>query len=373
MRLSILFLTGVCVLVCATEGRSQHKYRPASEITGSYEAQVRKINDELDALYRKINDESLSMAEAARLIDQQSALRKKADSYWNETTKAMNESFMAKRDEFNKFNSTNMELEFKSAISGSATDLLNNVAKYPNKTDFESNKSAMSKTWEDTYGSRLKPFGEKFAAEKDAWFKTLKDDYGIDLVKDGYARIGTYNPYTGEVFYKYYGKDKDGVERLQLAVWENDAKGWEKSNEAFRASRKRQQEWKESLAKDAEALKTGDSALKGLRKDSAGAMAKVENVAKRVNFVGGWRGGDTTGNNNTVGLRLNSDGTLTYSWSRANASYSGGGTWQQTGRQITAQTNDGKYDLRSSITEDFRLEFNVTEQGTGSFRVYLNR
>ena len=362
MRLCMLSLVIATTLALTSGARAQQKPRSSDETAKYYNAKAQTIQDDIDALRKKLDDPKLSMSDANKLIDQMSSLRKNSDTLWNDTTKSANDYFGYKRDEFNKFNDENKKLVYQSAVAGSQTDLLNNVAKNPDKASFESNKEAMSKAWEANYGSRLKPFGPEFAETKDAVFKTLKDDYGIDLVKDGYSRIGTYNPYTGDVYYKYYGKDG----KLDWVIFENDAKGWEKYNAELRTVRKRRLEWKDSLEKDRAQIDKDRTALKTTRDGLTGAMAKVESKAKRVNFAGSWSGNDNVGN--TVRLTLNSDGSMTYYYGGRARPYSSGGTWTQTGTDITARTSDGVWRLESRITEEFRLEFNEFHKDGDTFQ-----
>jgi hypothetical protein len=364
---AITILAAAIALWCvtATSALSQS----SEELASRYNRDIQPINDEIEALDKKRNNADLSLGDAAKIIDQQSTLRKKADDLWNSYQSAIDDSFRKTRDAITDYNRSNQELDTQSAIVGSKIDGLNNVAKYPQKDDFEKNKAAMADDWDKTYGSRLKPFGEAAAEKKEELFKLVKDKYGIDMKAEGYSRIGVSNPYNGDYYYKYY--DKDG--NLSAGQWKPDADNWSKWQSDVDAWRRRQIDRKVQLDKESSDLNGLQDGFTESRNTVGGKLNRLNNNVLRINFFGSWSGGDTTGNNNSVSLKLNRDGSLTYSWRRTNASYSGPGTWQQSGPKITAQTTDRKYSLQSTITEDFRLEFNVSEAGTGAFRVYLNR
>ncbi len=363
----ILMLTaGMIAAFCSATAFAQHKPKSSDEVARDYNKSAQTILDEIDTLHKKLAKSDLSMGDAAKLIEQESRLRKQADDAWTTSQKAINNSYSDARKQITQYNDDNKKLEFQSVVSSGYGDFMSNVAKSGDKATFEKGKDALSKDWDKTYGSRLKPFGEEFAKQKDDWFAKLKDG-GIDLAKDGYSRIGTYNPYTGEVYYKYYGNDG----KLDLITWDKDADGWKKANADFRKSRQRQQELKSTLDKDAAQLTRDGAAVKATGKTLSGSMTDLEKVAKRVNFAGSWSGNDDVGN--TVQLTLNSDGSMNYSYSGRAQPYSSGGTWSQSGRQITARTRDGIWTLQSRITEQFRLEFDENSNAGGKFRNFLSR
>ncbi|MBA4063769.1 MAG: hypothetical protein C0501_08665 [Isosphaera sp.] len=368
MKAPVLFLAGAAVLLHVSAGRTQHKARPSDQIARDYNTDAMKLQDELYALRTKLNNPNLSSSEANAVVEEMSRLQKRADNSWAATQKEINESFSYKRQEMNAFNQETKKMAFESAVAGSRIDLLNNVGKYPEKAEFEKNKDALSKAWEQTYGSRLQPFGKEFAESRDAYFKSMKEKYGLDFEKDGYARIGTYNPYTGEVYYKYYGKDG----KLEVLQWENDAKGWEKYREDSQTYWRRRRDEKEALEKDAAQLTKDGAAVKATQKTLSGTLTTLEIATKRVNFAGGWSGRDNLGN--SVRLTLNPAGSMTYSFTERGRTYSSGGSWSQAGRQITARTSDGAWTLKSTITEEFKLEFDAIRGSDGeTFRDYLNR
>jgi len=359
------------ILFCAGIAQAQEGARIVFDENAPkrYSEAVQPIYEEIDSLRGKLNDDSLSMSDAAKIIEQQSALRRKADSLWNSTQAEIDKSYRDARDAIVNYNAGNRQLEFESAITGSIADGLNNVSKYPTKDAFDSNKATMAKAWDQNYGSRLKPFGEDFAKMKDDFFARYKEKYGVDLNEAGYSQIGTINPYTGEVYYKYYGPDGN----LIAGQWKNDAEGYEKWKQDADTYRRRQRDMQEQLQKETSELNQFDGQFQSSRSTGQSNLRSLERSVTKVNFAGGWRGGDNTGNNNRVSLSLNLDGTLTYAWSRSRASYSGRGRWTQTGKRVTARTNDGKYQLRSRIADDNRMEFNVVEDGSPPFQVFLNR
>ncbi|MBX9624062.1 MAG: hypothetical protein K2X82_09660 [Gemmataceae bacterium] len=359
MNAHVLFITCCVVLAGGSFARSQDRPPSSENIARDYNTKAQGIQDQVDSLYKKLDNPNLSMSDAAAIIDKQSGLRLQADATWAESQKAIDQSFSYKRQEINDYNRANQELDFQSAIAGSQIGLVNNVAKYPEKAMFEANKEAMSKEWEQTYGSRLKPFGEEWAAKKEEMFKSLKENNGIDLAKDGYGRIGTYNPYTGETYYKYY--DKDG--NLLKFQWQNDAKGWEKWQEDSRTYWRRQRQQQDQLQRDAAQLMKDNGTLNSTQKALSGGMTKFENAAKRVNFAGNWNGGDNVGN--TVRLTLGRGGSMSYYFGGTDRPTTYDGTWTQTGRQITAQTSDGAWTLKSTINDQFRLEFNAIRNSDG--------
>ena len=106
------------------------------------------------------------MDAAAKLIDQQSTLRQQADQLWSSTNAKIDAAFSQTRDAINGYNDANRDVSFQSAVVGSQIDVLNNVAKYPTRDAFEQNKAQMSQDWQNTYGNRLKPFGDDFAQRK---------------------------------------------------------------------------------------------------------------------------------------------------------------------------------------------------------------
>jgi hypothetical protein len=362
-----LGLAGMCVvLLFATAGYGQHRPR-AEDAARRYNEGVQPIYEEIDSLRQKLGDSTMSMSDAAKIIDQQSALRGKADQLWSSTQAEIDNAYRQTREDINNYNADNRRLEYESAILGSRGDVLNNVGKYPNKEAFETNKPNLSADWEKNYGSRLKPFGEEWAKQKEEFFARYKEKYGVDLNAEGYSRIGSVNPYTGQVNYKYYGPDGN----LIAAQWKNDAEGYEKAQQDFDAARSRQQERQTALKADEASLKKFDSEFQQSRASGQQGLASLEKSVRRIDFAGLWRGRDNVGN--WLVLRLNRDGTTHYSWGKSATEYSNSGTWQQTGSRITMQTDDGEWRHQSTITTQNQLEFIEIHADGRRYTNYLTR
>ena len=139
-----------------------------------YNSRIGAINDKIDDLRSQLNNPDLNMQQAARIVDQQSAIRRQADKLWKSTQGGVDDAYDQMRGAINKYNVDNRRLEFQSAIVSSQVDMLNNVARNPNKDDFDQNRDQMARDWEARYGSRLKPFGEDFAQRKDELFARIK-------------------------------------------------------------------------------------------------------------------------------------------------------------------------------------------------------
>ncbi len=332
-----------------------------------YNESVQPIYEEINSLRERLLDDSMSMSDAAEIVEQESSLRRKADALWESTQEEIDSSFRESRDAINAYNTSNKDLGYESALLGSRADLLNNVGKYPVKEAFEANKAQLSDEWEKNFGTRLKPFGEEFAQKKDELFRRIKEEFGTDMDAEGYSRIGTSNPYTGEVYYKYY--DQDG--NFKAGQWQDDAAGYAKWREDNNASLTRQRDLRQQLQQDSTALKQFDNQFRQNKAAGQRALSSVENGVRRINFVGQWDGRDNVGN--WLKLRLNADGTTHYSWGKTSTVYSGDGTWSQSGSSITMQTNDGSWRHQSTITAQYQLQFIETGESGNTYRNYLSR
>lgn len=247
-------------------------------VADEYNKSVQPIYDEIDSLRSKLNDGNLSISEAAKIIEQQSVLRRKVDALWASTQSRIDKSYRDTRDAIVKYNLDNRQLEFDSAIAGSIADGLNNVAQFPTKEAFGANKVRMAAAWDQNYGARLKPFGEEFAKKKADFFSRYKQKYGVDLNTAGYSRIGEINPYTGEVYYKYYGTDG----KLIAGQWQDDAQGYQKWKEDADAFRRRQLDIKEQLQRDTTVLRQFDGQFQQSVGTGQAILAALENDVARI-------------------------------------------------------------------------------------------
>jgi len=100
-------------------------------------------------------------------------------------------------------------------------------------------------------------------------------------------------------------------------------------------------------------------------------IAAVGELVRKIDFAGRWNGNDNVGN--WVRLSLYGDGSMSYAYGKTGTSYSSGGTWRQSGREITMRTNDGEWSFESRITEQFRLQFTETNANGKRFTNYLSR
>ena len=177
---------------------------------------------------------------------------------------------------------------------------MNNVAKYPTKDAFDANKAQMAADWDKNYGSRLKPLGEEFAQKKEAIFKEIKERDGIDLAAQGYSRVGEYNPYTGDYYYKYYAKDGS----VKWAEWKDDADGYQKYQQDVETYRRRQLSKGDDLKSEASKLTDLSNGFDRSRQSGSQQLESLAGAVNKINFGGSWSGGDNTGNGNSVGLTL---------------------------------------------------------------------
>ena len=136
IRLTCVGLT--LFLACAPASRAQSS---AQAMAKYYNAEIGPINDQIDDLRSQLNDPNLSMQQAAQIVDQESALRRKADALWDTTQGGVDGAYDQLRGAIDKYNKNNRRLDFQSAIAGSQIDLLNNAARNPNKGDFERNNA----------------------------------------------------------------------------------------------------------------------------------------------------------------------------------------------------------------------------------------
>jgi hypothetical protein len=358
--LKLVLATGALVL-----GRVGHAPAQDARLSASdFNAQVAPLNEAIDDLYTKLKDPSLNISQAATLIDQQSTLRSQINQLWSQTDDGIAGSLRDLKQQALQYERDKRQVGMQSALVGSQIDLVNNVGKYATKAEFESNKDRMSQSWENTYGSRLKAFGEDFAAGKEDLFKRIKDYYGIDAPS---ARIGTSNPYTDEVYYKYY--DDNG--NLLGGQWADDAAGWQKWSNDVNASWRRLRDQKEAYDSNVTNINDFRDLFTSTKSNVARNLETIEAQAKRVNFVGTWAGNDNVGN--WLRLTLQSDGTTRYTWGKSSTIYDGAGTWSQVGARITMRTDDGQWSHRSTITEEFKLQFIETSAEGRTFTNYLSR
>jgi hypothetical protein len=362
--LRTLLLPVLAFAASAGAGLAQDKL---AEIARAYNQGVQPIYDQIDDLRRRANDPSLSMDESARLIDQQSSLRRDADQLWKSTQGDVDSAYRRTGRAIDGYNADNRRLDFESAIVGTQIDLLKNVGNSATKEEFEQKKAQFSQQWEQTYGSRLRPFGDDFDTMKKDLFGRVKDAYGVDLEQTGYSRIGTINPYTGETYYKYYGPDGN----LVGGQWKDDADGWSKWRDDVAASYRRQRDLQQQLQADASDLAQSNDRLERARQATNSKLADLQNRVRRVDFAGNWQGYDNVGN--WIRLRLSRDGTMRWSWGKTSTTYSSSGDWQQSGQRISMRTSDGQWRLFSTITEQFRLEFIEVNSSGGRYTEYLTR
>jgi hypothetical protein len=368
MRTRCMILTAAVMVGVMLPQVSHAQDTPrVDDLARDFNSAIGPINDGIDNLTKQLDNPRLTMDESAKIIDQQSALRSNADDLWNKSQERVSFTYKQTSQDITTYNNDNRKLEYSSAIIGSQNDVLGNVAKYPTKDQFEANKAQMSANWDQTYGSRLKPFGDDFAQQKDAIFKEVKDKYGIDMRKDGYDRVGTINPYTGEVYYKYYSKDGS----VAYAQWQDDADGWNKYRQDSDTFRRRQLSKQEALSNDAAALNQFTDKFEASRQSFIGRLDSIGNRVQKINFAGNWSGNDNVGN--WVRLNLHRNGTMSYSYGKTSTAYSSNGTWNQIGPQITMGTNDGDWTFESQITDQSRLQFTEINRSGRQFTNYLSR
>ncbi|QDU98560.1 hypothetical protein [Lignipirellula cremea] len=360
------------LLLGISSSHAQAQTRP-EDIASGYSESVANIYEQIDEIGSQLEDSSLSMSQAAAVIEQQSALRRQADTLWENTETQIKSAYGEARDSIVEYNTTARQMEFDSAIAGTIQDVLTNVGANPTKASFESNKAAMAQAWEQEYGSRLKTFDEEFTQRRDDFFKSYKEETGIDLKETGYARIGSSNPYNDDVYYKYYGPDGEGNEDSLLAIdYLKDAEGYQQMQEDFATRRRRQKQQQELLAGSKSSLEQFNSNFRRQREQAQGQIASLANRVQKVSFTGNWSGRDSVGN--WLKLRLNSDGTTVYFFGGVDRPYSGAGRWEQRGTTITMRTNDGQWSHVSTITTQNRLQFTETREDDGrKFTNYLTR
>ena len=269
---------GLFVVLFSTAVSEAQQGSKPEDATRRYNKSIEPIYDEIDSLRKKLDNKSLSMPEAAKLINQQGALRRKADALWSSTQTNIDNSYRQMGKDIAQYNAANRQLEYDSVVMGSMGDVMNNVAKYPTKDAFEANKAQMITNWDKKYKSRLKPFGDKFAKQKEDFFKRYKKKYGIDLDATGYSRIGAINPYTGKVYYKYYGPDG----KVIAAQWKNDAAGYQKAQQDFATGRRRQRDQQTALNADAESLKQFKNEFQKSKSTGKQGFAGLEGSARRL-------------------------------------------------------------------------------------------
>lgn len=328
-----------------------------------FNAKVGPINEAIDDLYGKLKDPDLNMNQAANLIEKQSELRGQINQLWSQTDEGIADSIRQLKQQRADYEQTNRRVGMESALVGSQMDLVNNVGKYSTKAEFEQNKDQMSSNWENAYGSRLKPFGDDFAAAKDDLYRRIKERYGVEPS----ARIGVSNPYTGEAYYKYYDDKGD----LLGGQWVNDAAGWQKWSNDVNASWRRLRDQKDAYDTSVNNIKDFKNLYASTKSNVDRNFGTVESQSKRVNFVGTWTGNDNVGN--WLRMTLRSDGTTRYTWGKSSTSYDGAGTWNQVGSRITMRTDDGQWSHRSTITEQFKLEFIETSADGHTYTNFLSR
>jgi hypothetical protein len=363
-------LTVLLMLAALPAGaRAQYSPKRTEQIAREYNQAVTSINDRIDELRGKANDPNLSMSGAARLIDQQSELRRQADRLWSNAQSDVTGAFRKTGEAIDRYNAENRRLDFQSAIAGSQIDLLNNVAQNPTREQFDQKKDELSRQWEQTYGSRLKPFGDDFAQEKASLFKRVKDAYSIDLNQTGYSRIGTINPYTGETYYKYYGPDGN----LVAGQWKDDANGWSKWREDVNTSIRRQRDWGQQLERESADLNRFNGQLEQNRAATQGQLSSLETQVRHVDFSGKWSGRDSDGDTIQLSLyadgtmlyveRLRSDGSVTRNW----------GSWEQNGRAIYMGNNAGDMKWSGRVLSNRQLEISGRNSYGKRWVDYLSR
>lgn len=338
MRTTILAAgLGVFVLLATpSPGRAQHKPRTADDLARSYNDGATTVQDQIDEIRKQLEKPNLSMADAAKLIGQQSALRARANALWDKTQMEIDDSFKATRNSIVDYNAKNQRLGIDSAVVSSEIDKINNVAKYPTREEFEKNKARMSQDWDQNYGSRLKPLGQQFAEDREQIFKDYNDKYGIDLKTEGYSRIGEYNPYTGQFYYKYY--DKDG-NRVPWAQYTKDLEGLEKFRQDVETYRRRQADQKAQLEKQATGLTQLQDKVDNSRKTLRPVMESQRDRLATAQVVGSWKGVSVQGTSKlNIDLVFKADGTVT---NRAENGQTGNGKWTRAGDTITVTWSTG--------------------------------
>ncbi len=367
-----LWLSLVATTTLAHPAVAQYGAKSTEEIARGYNQGVQPIYERIDELRRKANDSSLTMNEAARLVDQQSALRREADQLWSATQGDVTAVYRRTGDAINRYNAETRRLDFESSIVGSQIDLLNNVGKYPSRGQFDQNKDALSQQWEQTYGSRLRPFGDEFAQRKAELFGQVKDRYGVDLEQTGYSRIGTINPYTGETYYKYYGPEGN----LVAGQWKDDANGWNKWREDVNTSWRRQRDQQQQLQRESVELGQINNQLEKSRNTVSNSLSLLRSEVRRVEFTGRWSGvleravGDERNEGNRTTLFLYSDGTFKGTEYGSGAPSPMTGTWRQSGRVLYTSYNQSWLSGSGRILGDNQLKFDLRNSAKHSLLTY---
>jgi predicted DNA-binding protein YlxM (UPF0122 family) len=330
---------------------AQNRVRTPDEIARDFNQKMQAVHDEIDSLEKTLEKGRLSLTEAAALREQQNKLRRTIDQLWTQSQGELDQSFSKFHREVANLNLENRRLEFESAIAGSQRDLLNNVEKFRDIKAFEGNVKEMGLAWDQKYGVRLKVFGDDFDRDREEIFRKIKESYGIDLKADGYGRQGTSNPYTGQLYYKYY--DPSGA--LKYAQWLNDQEGWSKYRNDLEKKRRRLREEKARLQDMAKQSQFFENELrtagKSLSQSGTSPIDSGDNPGKTAadggnNVLGVWHVQDALGNRFTLDFR--SDGTVVTSNGSASA------VWKWT------KTNEGDYFVNSGssfrVGHTYRIE-----------------
>jgi hypothetical protein len=362
------FTFTITVFLGITAFQSAGAQQPRAGILArDFNTQIQPINDAIDDLTKQLENPNMSMSDAAAIVNQQSSLRQKADDLWNSTQDGISDAFQQTGQQIQDYNGANRKLDYESAVIGTKLGILEGVAKYPTKDEFDRNKSQLSDQWENTYGTRLKAFGEEWDAQRQQMFKDAKERFGVDMQAEGYARIGTSNPYNDTAYYKYYGPDG----KVLYAQWQNDADGWEKYRQDSDTFRRRQLELQDFLNKEARGLYDFDNQFSAQRAGTSSRLATIAGRVRKINFAGNWAGRDNVGN--WVRLYLDGSGTMYWSWGRGGAVYNFVGSWSQLGDHISMNTNDGQWNLESTITQEYRLQFRERHISGRTYEEYLDR
>jgi hypothetical protein len=313
------------------------KPKSADDFAKSYSQQMQGLQEQAEALRKQFVSAKPGSPEIEKIYDRMSAVSKQMDRLWDSTEAAQKAAFRKKRDEIVSFNDANKRLEYSTAILGSQDNLLENVRQNPNQGDFEKKKDQMSQEWERKYGSRLKPFGDEFDERKEELFKQVKDAYGIDLKTQGYARIGTSNPYENNAYYRYY--DKDG--KLRLGVWTDAAKSlekWQKDNEA---SNRRQRDQKEQLDKQRTELlgfqRDFKASRDSIRSSVQEQIAAVQKARKGAGDLAGTTWVSRSSDGQSDRWSFQTGGNLAFQNLKI-ASDNGTGSWSVSGDTISLRT-----------------------------------
>src|SRR4051812_27820782 len=108
MRTTAPSIAALLVLMVAAVAPAQHKPRSSDDLARDYNQAIQPINDQIDDLGNQLRSGSatLTMNEAAKIINQQSTLRRKADDLWAATDAKINSSFKETRDAITNYNAT---------------------------------------------------------------------------------------------------------------------------------------------------------------------------------------------------------------------------------------------------------------------------